>query len=112
MQLAASADAVQRKMIGAAVLATRTDTPPTILDELYGPQRVHVPKAPALGLLLECPLFDSYNKRVEGTPERDPIDFEVHREKLEAFKEEKIYSEIRAREAEHSVYVRHGVVDA
>ncbi|KZW01266.1 pseudouridine synthase [Exidia glandulosa HHB12029] len=94
----------QRKMIGAAVLVTRTSTPPTIIDELYGPQKVHVPQAPALGLLLEYPLFESYNKRVEDAPDRAPIDFEVHRAQLETFKEEKIYSEIREREAEQHVF--------
>lgn len=74
-------------------------------EQLYGPRTVFIPKMPALGLLLEYPIFDSYNRKVaESTaqlqptdPEyRNPIDFEVHREKIDAFKQEHIYSRMRS----------------
>lgn len=55
----------QRKMIGLAVLAIRTATPPSLVPETYGPSRIHVPKAPGLGLLLLEPQYVEYNKRVE-----------------------------------------------
>lgn len=67
---------------------------------------------PALGLLLEYPIFESYNRRlaenmaqVESTdPEyRRPIDFEVHREKIDAFKQEHIYSRMRSIEEQGGV---------
>ena len=66
---------------------------------------VFIPKMPALGLLLEYPIFESYNRRVAETngkldisdPEhRDPVDFEVYREKIDAFKQEHIYSRMRS----------------
>ena len=59
---------------------------------------------PALGLLLEEPLFGSYNERMETLNEKlqpsDPdyrpvIDFDIHREKMNAFKEEYIYTNMR-----------------
>ncbi|KAJ7509764.1 pseudouridine synthase [Mycena galericulata] len=94
----------QRKMISALVLACRTGTPPQIIDELYGPRDVFIPKMPALGLLLEQPIFDSYNTRVarvnekltpEDTEYRPPIDFAVHEEAIAAFKQTHIYDNMR-----------------
>ena len=64
-----------------------------------------VPKMPALGLLLEYPIFASYNRKVEaanGTMDaanpdyRPPIDFEPLREQMENFKQEFIYSNMRS----------------
>ncbi|EJD34606.1 pseudouridine synthase [Auricularia subglabra TFB-10046 SS5] len=101
----------QRKMISAALLLARTGTPPSLMNELYGPPKVHIPKAPALGLLLEYPLFESYNTKIEATvhssiesERREPIDFAPLSARMDEFKEAKIYSEIRAREAELNIF--------
>ena len=61
---------------------------------------------PALGLLLECPVFEAYNRKITAANERikdpddleqrHPIDFEVHQEVIEKFKNEHIYSQMRA----------------
>ncbi|TDL23959.1 pseudouridine synthase [Rickenella mellea] len=105
----------QRKMMAVLVLSCRTKTPPGILDELYGPRMVFVPKMPALGLLLEYPIFESYNDRVkeisktlsESDPDyRPPIDLEVHREKIDSFKQEHIYSRMRALEEKNEIFDR------
>ena len=59
---------------------------------------------PSLGLLLEEPLFDSYNQRMTlinekfqpGDPDYRPlIDFGIHREKMNAFKDKFIYKNMR-----------------
>ena len=69
---------------------------------------------PSLGLLLEYPIFESYNARVakantglKGTDTefRPPIDFEVHAEKIEAFKDVWIYDRMRASEEKLEMYV-------
>ncbi|KAJ7699000.1 pseudouridine synthase [Mycena rosella] len=105
----------QRKMISVLVLACRTGTPPQIIDELYGPRDVFIPKMPALGLLLEEPIFDSYNTRVARINEkltpadadfRPPIDFEAHRAAIAAFKQTHIYENMRC------VEDRDGLFDA
>jgi tRNA pseudouridine38-40 synthase len=68
---------------------------------------VFIPKMPALGLLLENPIFDSYNNKVASInqklqpsdPEyRPPIDFEIHRETMEKFKQQYIYDNMRTTE--------------
>ncbi|KAK0552652.1 tRNA pseudouridine synthase 1 [Tilletia horrida] len=53
-----------RKMIGLLVLIGRTPTPASLVAETYGPARIHIPKAPGLGLLLEQPLFGNYNHKI------------------------------------------------
>lgn len=59
---------------------------------------------PSLGLLLEHPIFESYNRKVgnvneELSPEdvefRPPIDFEIYREEIERFKQTHIYDRMR-----------------
>lgn len=59
---------------------------------------------PSLGLLLEEPLFDSYNERmnvINATLQptdfdyRPHIDWSVHREKMDQFKEVFIYKNMR-----------------
>ncbi|KAH9919946.1 pseudouridine synthase [Amylocystis lapponica] len=105
----------QRKMMTALVLSARTSTPPQIMEELYGPRTVFIPKMPALGLLLEYPIFESYTKRIASVNEnlepsdpdfRPPIDFEAHRQAIDQFKQEHIYSRMR------SIEDRDGIFDA
>ena len=77
---------------------------------------VLVPKMPALGLLLEYPIFDSYNQKVTTANEREkyddshvdfrpPIDFEQYRETIDAFKQTFIYQDMRATEDRYGMYV-------
>ncbi|TIA93577.1 hypothetical protein E3P99_00076 [Wallemia hederae] len=58
-----------RKMIFMLVNVTRTPTPPTLIDRTYSSTPIVVPKAPGLGLLLEAPFFNVYNKRVQENNE-------------------------------------------
>jgi len=69
---------------------------------------------PALGLLLEEPLFESYNKRMATINEKlkptDPnyrplIDFSQYQDKMEAFKEQFIYKNMREVEDRDGLYV-------
>lgn len=71
---------------------------------------------PALGLLLEYPIFDSYNQKVTTVNEREkyddshvdyrpPIDFEQYRETIDAFKQKFIYQDMRATEDRYGMYV-------
>ncbi|KAG6866591.1 hypothetical protein C0991_002079 [Blastosporella zonata] len=110
----------QRKMISALVLSCRTETPEQVIDELYGPRVVFIPKMPALGLLLEEPIFDSYNNRMATTinanlepshPDyRPPISFEAHREAIDTFKQKYIYDNMRLvedRDGLFDLWMRH-----
>ncbi|KAK2463585.1 hypothetical protein APHAL10511_004336 [Amanita phalloides] len=93
-----------RKMMTALVISCQTGTPSHVIDELYGPKVVLIPKMPSLGLLLEEPVFDSYNGRMAIINEklhpsdpayRPPIDFDLYRDRIEKFKDDFIYKNMR-----------------
>jgi hypothetical protein len=54
-------------MVTLALLLSRSNADPTLLKTVYTTEtRLHIPKAPALGLLLEEPLFESYNRKLSS----------------------------------------------
>ncbi|KAL1864054.1 hypothetical protein VTK73DRAFT_6235 [Phialemonium thermophilum] len=81
-----------RKMIAMAVMVTRCGAPLDIITQSYGPRRISIPKAPGLGLMLERPIFDEYNKRATGELGREPIDFSKYEDQIREFKDREIYS--------------------
>lgn len=112
-------------MIGLAILAVRTSTPPSLVAETFGPSRIHVPKAPGLGLLLLEPQYLEYNKRVDesnkkllvlqgegriGEQEvneqiRDPVEIGALLDKVDAFKKAEIYKKMWEVEEKDAVCV-------
>ncbi|CAL9728637.1 tRNA pseudouridine synthase 1 [Monosporozyma unispora] len=92
-----------RKMISMATLVTRCGTPVERISQAYGPQKINIPKAPALGLLLEAPVYDGYNSRLE-TFGYEPIDFSKHQEEMDAFKMKHIYDKIYKEEVDDNVF--------
>lgn len=98
-----------RKMMSMAILACRTGTPPSLLPLTFGPKRIHIPKAPPLGLLLEQPQFRTYNKRVHELPnvsgeERPEVDFKPYEEVMHDFKVHWIYERLREVEFEANIF--------
>ena len=80
-----------RKMVGMAALMVRCGCDLKRIVQSYGPEKISIPKAPSLGLLLERPVFDSYNKRAKGDLGKDPIDFDKFKKEMEEFKQREIY---------------------
>lgn len=93
-----------RKMVAMATMIVRSGCHPDRIPETYGPDRIAIPKAPGLGLLLERPIFDAYNKKAEGN-ERSPIDFGRWETELNEFKQREIYDRIFREEEERAGYV-------
>lgn len=83
-----------RKMVGMASLLVRCGTRLGRVDESYGARKIAIPKAPGLGLLLERPVFESYNRRARDSLGRPAIDFDNYDDKLRAFKDKHIYARI------------------
>jgi tRNA pseudouridine38-40 synthase len=109
-------------MIGLTILAVRSSTPASLILETFGPSRIHIPKAPGLGLLLCEPHYAEYNKKVveanskldslveakrldaAGAEEqkRDIIDIGIFKESIENFKQAEVYTrmwEVEQRDA-------------
>ncbi|KAG8624751.1 hypothetical protein KVT40_007818 [Elsinoe batatas] len=84
-----------RKLVGMVTLLVRcgADAPKRI-NESYGKEKWSIPKVPGLGLLLERPVFDTYNKNQAQKFGREQLDFGKHDEKIEKFKREQIYGRI------------------
>ncbi|KAJ2703749.1 tRNA pseudouridine synthase 1 [Coemansia sp. IMI 203386] len=86
-----------RKMVGLVVLMARANAPLSLIDTLFSGPRVNVPKAPGLGLLLEQPVFESYNRKAAQQRKdaaSDPVTFEPYVEEIDKFKQQYIYDAI------------------
>ena len=92
-----------RKMICMAALVVRTGCPITRISDCFGPATINIPKAPALGLLLECPVYESYNERL-GDSGHNPIDFSKYATEMNAFKLKNIYDKIYAEELKENLF--------
>jgi tRNA pseudouridine38-40 synthase len=90
-----------RKMVAMATMVVRSGCHPDRITETYGPERIAIPKAPGLGLLLERPIFDSYNAKAASLLDRLPINFKKFEAEMDEFKQREIYDRI-FREEEQS----------
>lgn len=94
-----------RKMIAMAALVVRCGTPITRISNAFGPEDLNIPKAPGLGLLLEQPVYDGYNAKLDSLG-YDPINFEKWQEEVEAFKFKHIYDKIYSEEEKEHVFFK------
>jgi tRNA pseudouridine38-40 synthase len=91
-----------RKMVAMVALVVRCGCPIDRIKESYGPDNISIPKAPSLGLLLERPVFDTYNERAVREFQRAKIDFDMFNGEMEEFKKREIYERIfREEEKDH-----------
>ena len=82
-----------RKMVGMVALLVRCGSPLERIPQSYGKMRMAIPKAPGLGLLLERPVFENYNRKADGHG-RQSIDFVAMEKEMNAFKDTHIYQRI------------------
>ncbi|KAK5046481.1 hypothetical protein LTR84_008284 [Exophiala bonariae] len=93
-----------RKMVGMVALIVRCGCDPKRLTESLGSESISIPKAPSLGLLLERPVFDSYNKRAKNELSRTQIDFDNYKKEMDAFKQEQIYERMYRDEEKDNIF--------
>lgn len=94
-----------RKMVGMVALVVRCGCDPRRIVEAFGDMVISIPKAPSLGLLLERPVFDSYNKRAKSDLGREALDFGKYETAMEEFKGREIYGRIYRDEEQSNMYV-------
>ena len=83
-----------RKMIGAVLIAIRYGVgEESIRSTLETKENMHIPKAPAQGLLLERPVFSGMSQKLQKFG-NEALNWEPHEDKIEKFKEEFIYKSI------------------
>ncbi|XP_045390248.1 tRNA pseudouridine synthase A isoform X1 [Lemur catta] len=83
-----------RKMVGLVVAIVKGYAPESALERSWGEEKVDVPKAPGLGLVLERVHFEKYNQRFGNDGLHEPLDWAQEEGKVAAFKEEHIYPTI------------------
>lgn len=83
-----------RKMVSMAVLIVRMGCSLDLIRDSFGPTSFSIPKAPGLGLLLERPIFDVYNKLAIEKFQRETIDFDKFKQGILDFKQKHIYEHI------------------
>ncbi|TVY34939.1 tRNA pseudouridine synthase [Lachnellula subtilissima] len=94
-----------RKMVAMVALVVRCGTDLSVMTDSFGHAPISIPKAPGLGLLLERPVFDSYNEQAVSKFEREKIDFDKWKAEMEEFKQREIYDRIfREEERDHQFH--------
>ncbi|KAL0965402.1 hypothetical protein UPYG_G00280800 [Umbra pygmaea] len=83
-----------RKMIGLVIAVVKGYSGEEVLKRTWGEEKVDVPKAPGLGLVLEKVHFDRYNKRFGGDGLHECLEWTVEEQAILAFKEAHIYPSI------------------
>ncbi|KAM6901982.1 pseudouridylate synthase 1 homolog [Lycodopsis pacificus] len=83
-----------RKMIGLVIAVTKGYAKEEVVERSWGHDKVDVPKAPGLGLVLERVHFDRYNKRFGGDGLHERLDWGGEEEAIKGFKEAHIYPTI------------------
>jgi tRNA pseudouridine38-40 synthase len=87
-----------RKMVLMIALVIRCGCHEGRMQDSFSPEKYIIPKAPSLGLLLERPVFDSYNSHVEGEEGRGEVGFTAYEAEMEEFKRREIYDRIHREE--------------
>lgn len=95
-----------RKMVAMAALLVRCGSDiEGIMEASFGHIPISIPKAPGLGLLLERPVFDTYNEQAVSKFQREKIDFGKWEKDMLEFKQREIYDRIFREEERDHQYV-------
>ncbi|PGH23648.1 tRNA pseudouridine(38-40) synthase [Polytolypa hystricis UAMH7299] len=89
-----------RKMVAMVTMLVRCGGDIQRIVETYGPEKIPIPKAPGLGLLLERPIFEIYNTKKAPELGREPLDFSKYEKEIDEFKQREIYERIFREEEE------------
>ncbi|KAM3925574.1 pseudouridylate synthase 1 homolog isoform 1-T3 [Leptodactylus fuscus] len=79
-----------RKMVGLIIAVVKGVATPEFLPLSMQVQKINLPLAPALGLVLECTHFYFHNRRCLSSESTRTVTWEEYVPAVEAFKEEKI----------------------
>lgn len=81
-----------RKMVGLAIAVIRGHVDTSIMDKVFGKEKVMIPTAPGLGLVLDMVHYERYDAKFKNT--HDTLTWDEEQETVQKFKEEHIYPSI------------------
>ncbi|XP_015792162.1 tRNA pseudouridine synthase A [Tetranychus urticae] len=80
-----------RKMIGLAIGIMRGYATEEVISKAFKLERLDIPKAPGLGLMLEEVHYDKYNKRYSGDGIHEALTWDEYNDVIQSFVEEFIH---------------------
>ncbi|CAL9683704.1 unnamed protein product [Knipowitschia caucasica] len=83
-----------RKMIGLVIAVVKGYATDDVIERSWGKEKVDVPKAPGLGLVLERVHFDRYNKKFGSDGLHEGLEWDKEEEAIQTFKKAHIYPTI------------------
>ncbi|CAH8577875.1 unnamed protein product [Schistosoma rodhaini] len=83
-----------RKMIGLALAVLRGYATEAVFDIVFSKERIDIPKAPGLGLMLNQVDFSQYNTKYQNDGIHQPIDWSKYEEQRNEFKMHYVYEHI------------------
>ncbi|RXG69286.1 tRNA pseudouridine synthase A, mitochondrial [Armadillidium vulgare] len=83
-----------RKMIGLAIAICKRYVSDNIFERVWKSERIDIPIAPGLGLVLEEPHYGYYNKKYYNDGIHEQLNWNSEEEKIQAFREKFINSVI------------------
>lgn len=89
-----------RKMVGLAIAIVRGNTTTATLERALTEERLDLPMAPGLGLVLDTVHYERYNDRYGNDGIHKPLTWAEQEEQVTQFVEKYIYSNIYKTEAE------------
>lgn len=92
-----------RKMICMAAQVIRTGTPIERINDAFYKAKLNIPKAPALGLLLERPMYESINEKLQLFGHGE-LTFDPYNDQIEEFKQKHIYDKLYAIEVKENTF--------
>ncbi|XP_041983087.1 tRNA pseudouridine synthase A isoform X2 [Aricia agestis] len=81
-----------RKMVGLMIAIVRNHTDISILDKVFSKEKVMIPTAPGLGLVLDKVHYERYGARYKES--HDTLDWDDQDEAVQRFKHEQIFPNI------------------
>lgn len=89
-----------RKMIGLVIGVVRGYASEDTIRQSWGPHKIDVPTAPALGLMLDQLHYDKYDRKYGKDGVHRPISWPELADTIETFKHEYIFSHMIRKEME------------
>lgn len=89
-----------RKMVGLAIAIVRGNTTAATLERALREERLDLPMAPGLGLVLDTVHYERYNDRYGKDGIHNPLTWQAQEAQVQEFIEREIFSQIYKTEAE------------
>lgn len=88
-----------RKMIGMVIAVVRGDADESVITDSWNTDRIDIPRAPGLGLMLEEVHYEKYNQRFGKDGIHEPLEWTTSKSQVERFKKEMVFEDILGTEA-------------